>query len=157
MAVFDLTLWNRLRPTSNWWGSHSLSYLLCTLKGTCQDSWYKNQSNALCIVYAILFVDIVNMKIKTCNALNGMFITTSDTGVCGFYTTLSTGVKTLLYSVYSGLLPLQEGRLFEIWIAFCLVDLAVHQSVWGGSLVNFLGLVNYKGGCRQDTQLTPNS
>ena len=42
--------------------------------------------------------------------------------------------------------------------AFCLVGLAVHhQSVQGGSFVNFLGLVNYKGDCRQDTQPIPNS
>ena len=56
----------------------------------------------LCIVYAILFVDTVNMKIKACNALNAMFVDTVDTGLCGFYTTLYTeewGVKTVLYSV----------------------------------------------------------
>ena len=41
----------------------------------------------LCIVYAMLFVDTVNMKIKACNALNAMLV---DTGVCGFYTTLYT-------------------------------------------------------------------
>ena len=34
---------------------------------------------------------------------------------------------------------------------------AVHQSVWGGSFVNFPGLVNYKGDCRQDAQPIPNS
>ena len=52
--------------------------------------------------------------------------------------------------------PLQGGRLF-IW-AFCPVGLAVHhQSVRGGSFVNFLGLDNYKGDCRQDTQPIPNS
>ena len=28
----------------------------------------------LCIVYAMLFVDTVNMKIKACNALNAMFV-----------------------------------------------------------------------------------
>ena len=38
----------------------------------------------LCIVYAVLFVDTVNMKIKACNALNAMFVDTVDTGVCGF-------------------------------------------------------------------------
>ena len=49
-----------------------------------------------------------------------------------------------------GPLPLQGGRLF-IW-AFHPVGLAVHhQSVQGGSFVNFLGLDNYKGDCRQDT------
>ena len=61
-----------------------------------------------------------------------------------------------------GLLPLQGGKLFVtlycIWKAFHLVGLAVHHhSVWGGSFVNFLGLVNYKGDCRQDAQPIPNS
>ena len=44
----------------------------------------------LCIVYAMLFVNIVNMNIKACNALNVIFFDTVDTGVCGFYTTLYT-------------------------------------------------------------------
>ena len=42
----------------------------------------------LCIVYAMLFVDTVDMNIKACNALNALFVDTVDTGVCGFYTTL---------------------------------------------------------------------
>ena len=43
-----------------------------------------------------------------------------------------------LYSVYSGLLPLPGGK--AIW------GLAVHhQSVEGGSFVNFLGLVKLQG------------
>ena len=62
----------------------------------------------------------------------------------------------VLYSVYSGPLTPSGGK--AIWKAFHLVDLAVHhQSVQGGSFVNFLGLVNYKGDCRQDTQPIPNS
>ena len=44
-----------------------------------------------------------------------------------------------LYTVVS--CPCQEGRLFAIWKVFHLGGLAVHQSVWGGSFVNFLGLV----------------
>ena len=86
----------------------------------------KDQSNTLCNVYAMLFVDTVNMKIKACNALNSVCYVVcrhcwhEDTGVYGFYTTLYTGVKTLLYSVYSGLSPLQDGRLFEkpslLWV-----------------------------------------
>ena len=44
----------------------------------------------LCIVYAMLFVDTVNMNIKACNALNAIFVDIVDTGVCGFYTTLYT-------------------------------------------------------------------
>ena len=43
-----------------------------------------------CIVYAMLFVDTVNMNIKVCNALNALFVNTVNTGVCGFYTTLYT-------------------------------------------------------------------
>ena len=44
----------------------------------------------LCIMYAMLFVDTVNMNIKSCNAFNALFVNTVDTGVCGFYTTLYT-------------------------------------------------------------------
>ena len=44
----------------------------------------------LCIVYAMLFVDTVDMNIKACNALNPLFVETVDTGVCGFYTTVFT-------------------------------------------------------------------
>ena len=44
----------------------------------------------LCNVYALLFVDTVDMKIKACNALNALFVDTVDTGVCGFCTTLYT-------------------------------------------------------------------
>ena len=33
----------------------------------------------LCIEYGILFVDTVNTEIKTCNALNVMFVETVDT------------------------------------------------------------------------------
>ena len=51
----------------------------------------KDQSNA--IVYAMLFVDTVDMKIKARNALNCVCYVVcqhKDTGVCGFYTTLYT-------------------------------------------------------------------
>ena len=44
----------------------------------------------LCIVYAMLSVDTVDMNIKPCNALNALFVNTVNTGVCGFYTTLYT-------------------------------------------------------------------
>ena len=51
------------------------------------------------------------------------------------------GVKGVLYSVYSGLSPLPGGK--AISKALHLGGLAVHhQSVRGGSFVNFLGLVN---------------
>ena len=56
------------------------------IKGHVKTVDTKYQSNA--IVYAMLFVDTVNMNIKACNALNALFVNTVDTGVCGFYTTL---------------------------------------------------------------------
>ena len=39
----------------------------------------KDQSNALCIVYAMLFVNAVDMKIKACNAFNAIYVNTVDT------------------------------------------------------------------------------
>ena len=70
-----------------------------------------------------------------------MFVDTADTGVCGSYTTPYAGVKTL-HKVAS--CPCQEGRLL-----YCMSlpswGLAVHQSVRGGSFVNFLGLVKLQG------------
>ena len=33
----------------------------------------------LCIVYAMLFVDTVNTKIKACNAFNAIYVNTVDT------------------------------------------------------------------------------
>ena len=41
----------------------------------------KNKAMLFCSVYAMLFVNTVDMKIKACNALNAMFIKTVDTGV----------------------------------------------------------------------------
>ena len=87
------------------------------------------------------------------NALNAMYVKDFEDGVCGFYTTLHTEYsysshsyqrcQILFYFVYSGLLPLPGGK--AIW-AFCLWGLVVHhQSVWGGSFVNFLGLVKLQG------------
>ena len=65
-----------------------------------------DQSNSLCIMYAMFFVDTVDMKIKAHNALNSVCYVVcrhcqhKDTSVCGSYTTLYTGVKTL-YTVAS--------------------------------------------------------
>ena len=59
----------------------------------------------LYIVYAILFVDTVDTKIKACNALNAMFVKTVDILVWCLWLLHNTlyrvlwGVKTLLYSV----------------------------------------------------------
>ena len=61
--------------------------VVCTLKAISRWLIQRIKAMLLCIVYAMLFVDTVDMKIKACNALNAMFV---DTGVCGFYTTLYT-------------------------------------------------------------------
>ena len=55
------------------------------IKGHVETVDTKDQSNA--IVYAMLFVNTVDMNIKACNAFNALFV---DIGVCGFYTTLYT-------------------------------------------------------------------
>ena len=63
--------------------------------------------------------------------------------------------NTTYYTLYTGPLTPPGGKACT---AFHLVDLVVHhQSVWEGSFVKFLGLVNYKGDCRQGTQSIPNS
>ena len=106
----------------------------------------------LCIEYAMLFVDTVNMKIKACNALNAMFVETVDTLL--FVAPTEHFIQSTMRcenSAYSSLSPLPGGK--AIW-AFCLGGLAVHQSE-GAAL--FLWLVKYKGDCRQDAQPIPNS
>ena len=73
--------------------------VVCTLKGMSRWSIQRIKAMLLWIVYAMFFVNTVNMRIKACNVLNAMFVDTVDTGVCGFYTTLYTekwGVKTVL-------------------------------------------------------------
>ena len=45
-------------------------------------------------------------------------------------------------SLFTEPLPLQEERLI---VAFSPLGLAVHQSVRGGSFVNFLGLIKIQG------------
>ena len=81
-------------------------------------------------------------------------------GVCGFYATLHTEYCYSFYScrrcqryyVLCIQWPLAPARRegyflqYSIWKAFRLGGLAVHhQSVWGGSFVNFLGLVKLEG------------
>ena len=65
---------------------HSLSPVVCTLKGMSRQSIQKIKAMLLCIEYDILFVDTVDTKIKASNAFNAMVVDTVDTGVCGSYT-----------------------------------------------------------------------
>ena len=58
----------------------------------------------LCIVYAMLFVNTVDTKIKAHNALNCVCYVVcqhcrhEDTGVCGFYTTLYIFITSLIFN-----------------------------------------------------------
>ena len=64
--------------------------LVCTLKGMSRWLIQRIKAMLLCIVYAMFFVNTVDMKNKAYNGLNAMFVDTVDTGVFGFYTTLYT-------------------------------------------------------------------
>ena len=55
--------------------------VVCTLKGMSRWSIQRIKAMLLCSVYAIFFVDTVDMKIKAYNALNAMFVETVDTDV----------------------------------------------------------------------------
>ena len=50
-----------------------------TVKSMSRWSIQRIKAMLLCIEYGILFVDTVNTEIKTCNALNAMFVETVDT------------------------------------------------------------------------------
>ena len=70
----------------------------------------KDQRNAMSKVSKIHCTDL--------NALNGMYVGDIGDGVCGFYATLYAeyrfhvkDIEDILYSVYSGPSPHQEGRL----------------------------------------------
>ena len=58
--------------------------VVCTLKGMSRWSTQRIKAILLCVVYAMLFADTVDMKIKACNALNAMFVDTVNTGVVAF-------------------------------------------------------------------------
>ena len=130
-------------------GSKYTLYLVCTLKGMCQ--------------YTVVRIKAMHVRVKMMSkgskeALTVLIIThvtqveRVESGVCGSYTTPYADVWKL-HKVASR--PCLEERL--LW-AFRLGGLAVHhRSVQGGSFVKFLGLVNYKGDCRQDAQPIPNS
>ena len=72
------------------------------------------------------------------------------------------GVEGVLYSVYSGLLPLPGGKaicysmVFEKPSVLGVLQFTTSQSE-EAALLTFLVLLNYKGDCRQDAQPIPNS
>ena len=91
------------------------------------------------------------------NWSKAMYVRGIKSGVCGFYTTLHTEYcyscqrcqRCIVLCIQWPLTPARrEGYLlhYSIWKTFRLGGLAVHhQSVWGGSSVNFLGLVKLQG------------
>ena len=110
-----------------------------------RQSIQKIKAMLLCIEYGILFVDTVDTKIKAINAFNAMFVDTVDTGVCGSYTTpYAEYYEVCKLCIKWPLTPARREGYCIVW-AFCLRGLAVHQSVRGGSFVNFLGLVKLQG------------
>ena len=91
------------------------------------------------------------------NWSNAMYVRGVESGVCGFHTTLHTEYcyscqrcqRCIVLCIQWPLAPARrEGYLlqYSIWKSFRLGGLAVHhQSVGGGSFVNFLGLVKLQG------------
>ena len=98
------------------------------------------------------------------NWSKAMYVGGVKSGVCGFYTTLHTKYcyscrrcqRCIVLCIKWPLTPARrKGYLlqYSIWKAFCLGGLVVHhQSIWGGSFVNFLGLVKLQGWLQQDIQ-----
>ena len=133
-----------------------------TLKGMSRQSIQRIKAMLLCMV---CLSTLSIQRSKHANALNAMFVETVNTLVFVAFTqhliqsTMRCENSTLLCIKWPLAPARREGYLlqYSIWKAFCLGGLAVHQSVQGGSFVNFLGLVNYKDDCRQDTQPIPNS
>ena len=135
---------------------------VCTLKGMSRQLIQRIKAMLLCMV---CLSTLSIWRSKHANALNAMFVETADTLASVVLTqhliqsTIRCENSTLLCIKWPLTPARRKGYLlqYSIWKAFRLGGLAVHQSVWGGSFVNFLGLVNCKGDCRQDTQPIPNS
>ena len=53
--------------------------VVCTLKGMSRLSIQRIKAMLLCIVYAMLFVDTVDTKIKARNVFNAIYVETVDT------------------------------------------------------------------------------
>ena len=53
--------------------------VVCTLKGMLRLSIQRIKAMLLCIVYAMLFVDTVDTKIKAHNAFNAIYVNTVNT------------------------------------------------------------------------------
>ena len=110
----------------------------------------------------LFFVNTVNMKIKACNALNGMFVdTVKDTGVCGSYT--STVYRVMRCKNSSPLCiqrPLAPPRGKATVDLLCLPSCGFScSSVSPRRQLCYLSgtCKNYKGNCRQDANPIPNS
>ena len=123
--------------------------VVCTLKGLLKWLIPRIKAMLLHILYGILVCLHVGMKIKACNTLNAMFVETVNTLRFVALThhllqsTMRCKNSTLLCIKWHLAPARREGYLlqYSIWKAWHLGGLAVHQSVQGGSFVDFLGLV----------------
>ena len=130
-------------------------HLICCMyiKGHVKTVDTKDQSNAIVYWWWYLFVNTVDMMMKAHNALNAMFVEIVDTLVFValrqhlIQSTMRFENSTLLCLKWPLAPARREGYLlqYSIWKTFHLGGLAVHQSVWGGRFVNFLGLVKLQG------------
>ena len=105
----------------------------------------KDQSNAT--VYWIWYLVCRHCRYKdqSKQCINAMFVNTVNTGVWGSYTTpYAEDYEVWKLSIKWPVAPARREGYCIVW-AYHLGGLAVHQSVWGGSYVNFLGLVKLQG------------
>ena len=76
-----------MKPTSNYIVRKLLTVIIvtlsvvCTLKGMLRLSIQRIKTMLLCMVYAMLFVNTVDTKIKACNGFNAIYVDTVDTVV----------------------------------------------------------------------------
>ena len=129
---------------------------MCTLKGACWDSQYKGSEQTMYYVLCILcLLTLLTWRSKHTMhwmlylSIQSILVFAAFTQHCIQSIVIRCQKSTLICIQCPS--PLQEGRLL-----YCLLSCGFSCSpVWGGSFVNFPGLVNYKGDCKQDTQPTP--
>ena len=105
-----------------------------------RQSIQKIKAMLLCIEYGILFVDTVDTKIKAMHLM--LCLSTLSTLV--FVALTQHLMQVWKLCIKWPLAPAKREGYCIVW-AFHLGGLAVHQSVRGGSFVNFLGLVKLQG------------
>ena len=129
--------------------------IVCMLKGACWDGQYKGSKQ--CIMCCVCYVSLLALSIwRSKHAMHWMLcLLIQSILVFVAFTQHCTQSTNEVWKIYSTLLCIQwplippRGKTCR---ALHLLGLAVQ----GGSLINFLRLVNYKGDCSQDAQPIPN-